>query len=216
MMELIATIIGSIFKTLKFKQMKNIALIFIAIISFGLTACSDDDNSSSNYGIFSSIDNNTVQINGVINQSTPDDWNRYIKAYPNTQNAIMKDCPGSDDDNANLQTSRAIRQHGLNIHLPSDAVIASGATDMFLSGVKRTRDAGSKIGVHSWSDGTQDATAFPVGHQEHLLYINYYVEMGFSQADAEVFYYFTINSAPAAEIHWMTDAEIVQYKLLTQ
>ena len=40
------------------------------------------------------------------------------------------------------------------------------------------------------------------------------MEMGFSQADAEAFYYFTINAAPAADVHWMTDGEIEQYQLL--
>lgn len=207
------------YKNQKFKQMKNLALVFVAIISIGFTACSDDDssnNSNSTYGIFSSIDNNTVQINGVIGSSTPDDWNKYIAAFPNTMRAIMKNCPGSEDDQANLKTARAMHQQGLAIHLPSDAEIASGATDMFIAGTTRTRDAGSKIGVHSWSDGNQDATAFPVGHANHLPYINYYVEMGMSQADAEAFYYFTINAATAASIHWMTDAEIAQYKLLTQ
>lgn len=179
----------------------------------GFIACSDDNNNSG-FGIYSNIDNNTVQINGVIGSSTPDDWVRYIAAYPNTNKAIMKDCPGSDDDQANLAAARAMRKQDISIHLPSDAVIASGATDMFFSGTTRTRDAGSKIGVHSWSDGDNDATAFPVGHANHLPYINYYVEMGLSQSDAEAFYYFTINSAPAADIHWMTDSEIAQYKLL--
>ena len=87
--------------------------------------------------------------------------------------------------------------------------------DLFLAGTTRTREAGSQIGVHSWSDGRNEATDYPVGHENHDLYINYYIEMGFSQADAEAFYYFTINAAPANGIHWMTDAEIDQYKLLT-
>jgi len=101
--------------------------------------------------------------------------------------------------------------------LPADAVIASGAVDLFLAGTTRTRAAGSKIGVHSWSDGgSKEATDFPVGHANHQPYIDYYKEMGFSQADAEAFYYFTINTAKASDIHWMTDEEIEQYKLLTQ
>jgi len=39
--------------------------------------------------------------------------------------------------------------------------------------------------------------------------------MGFSQEDADAFYYFTINAAVAADIHWMTDEEIALYKILT-
>ena len=34
-----------------------------------------------------------------------------------------------------------------------------------------------------------------------------------TQKEAEDFYYFTLNAAPAESIHWMTDAEIIQYKV---
>jgi len=82
--------------------------------------------------------------------------------------------------------------------------------------ITRTREIGSKIGVHSWADGNnQEATDFSVGHANHQPYINYYQEMGFSPTDAAAFYYFTINAAKAQDIHWMTDTEIEQYKLLT-
>ena len=93
--------------------------------------------------------------------------------------------------------------------------IASGATDMFFAGNKRIIDVGAEVGIHSWSDGTNSATSFPVGHANHLPYINYYVAMGLSQVDSESFYYYTINAAPANSIHNMTEGEIEQYKLRT-
>ena len=154
-------------------------------------------------------------MNGVIGSNTPQHWENFIAAFPNTKTIIMKNCPGSEDDTANLNAARKIKNHGVTIHLPADAEIASGAVDLFLAGDVRTREAGSQIGVHSWSDGENEATSFPVGHANHQPYIDYYKEMGFSQTDAEAFYYFTINAAPAASVHWMTDAEIEQYKLLT-
>lgn len=97
-----------------------------------------------------------------------------------------------------------------------NGLIASGGVDFFLAGIQRTKGTNTKIGVHSWSDGNKDATAFPVGHANHLPYINYYVSVGFTQQEAEDFYYFTINAAPAEGIHWVTDAEISKYKILTQ
>jgi len=86
---------------------------------------------------------------------------------------------------------------------------------LFLAGDIRTREAGSKIGVHSWAEATKTATDYEVGHEKHQPYINYYKDMGFSQEDAAAFYYFTINAAAASDIHWMTDEEIEQYGLLT-
>jgi len=197
--------------------MKKISnYIFIVLtIAIIFTGCNDDHVTANDFGIFSSQDEETVIINGLIDDDIAIYWDNYVAAFPNTNKMIMKDCPGSTDDIANWQAARKIRTQGVAIHLPADAEIASGAVDLFLSGTTRTRDAGSKIGVHAWSDGDDnEATDYPVGHEEHQGAIDYYIDMGFSQTDAEAFYYFTINAAPAADIHWMTDAEIDQYKLL--
>lgn len=188
-------------------------VLFLTVALFTFSSC-DKEIQPDDFGIFAALNDSTVVMNGVIDSDTPEYWENYVTAFPLTHYMIMRDCPGSDDDESNLQVAREIRKQDIAIHLPSDAEIASGAVDFYLAGTKRTREAGSKIGVHSWSDGKNDATAFPVGDEEHLPYIEYYEEMGFSKTDAEAFYYFTINAAPAAEIHWMTDGEIAQYKLL--
>jgi hypothetical protein len=49
-----------------------------------------------------------------------------------------------------------------------------------------------------------------------LPYIDYYVSTSFTQEEAENFYYFTINAAPASSIHWMAEDELKQYKIFTQ
>ena len=193
----------------------NIFLLII-IVAFSTSCKKDNEVLTIDFGIFLLQDANTVVMNGVIGSNTPQHWDNFIAANPGVTRMLMKDCPGSEDDTANLQAARKIRQQGIAIHLPAAAEIASGAVDLFLAGTIRTREAGSKIGVHSWSDGgNKEATDFPVGHANHQPYIEYYKEMGFSQDDAAAFYYFTINAAKAADIHWMTDAEIEQYKLLT-
>ncbi len=196
---------------------QNLTFFFlIAVLTFTTSCRADRDVIATDYGVFAAQDANTAIIDGVIDSDTPTHWDNFIAANSNITMIIMKDCPGSKDDAANLEASRKIREQGVAIHLPADAEIASGAVDLFLAGTTRTRDAGSKIGVHAWADGAgNEATDFPVGDSEHQAYIDYYKEMGFSQADAESFYYFTINAAKAADIHWMTDAEIEQYQLLT-
>lgn len=195
---------------------RNLTFLFLIGILAFTSSCKKDSVLATDFGVFSTQDANTAIMNGVIGSNTPKHWDNFIAVNPSITRIIMKNCPGSEDDTANLEASRKIRQQGVSIHLPADAEIASGAVDLFLAGITRTRDAGSKIGVHSWSDGgSKEATDFPVGHANHQPYIEYYKEMGLSQVDAEAFYYFTINAAKAADIHWMTDAEIAQYKLLT-
>ncbi len=48
-----------------------------------------------------------------------------------------------------------------------------------------------------------------------LPYIEFYTRIGFSRQEAEKFYYFTINAAPADDIHWLTPAEIREYTIAT-
>ena len=82
----------------------------------------------------------------------------------------------------------------------------------FVAGNRRSIEAGAKIGVHAWSDGTQSATNFPRGSSEHQPYIDYYASMGLP--DPEGFYFFTINAAPPEGIHYMTSEEINRYGLV--
>lgn len=199
--------------------MKNIFqnisfFLLIGVLTFA-SSCKSEEILATDYGIFSAQDASIAIVDGVIDSNTPKHWENFIATNPNISTLIMKDCPGSSDDEANLEAARKIRQQGVTIHLPADAVIASGAVDLFLAGTTRTRETGSKLGVHSWANGdNKEATDFPVGDDNHQPYIDYYKEMGFSEADAEAFYYFTINAATANDIHWMTDAEIAKYKLL--
>lgn len=195
---------------------RNLTFLFLVGILAFTSSCKKEEVLATDFGIFSIQDANTAIMNGVIGSNTPKHWDNFIVANPDINKMIMKDCPGSEDDEANLQAARKVRQQGIAIHLSADAEIASGAVDLYLAGTTRTRESGSKIGVHSWADGgSNEATDFPIGHANHQPYIDYYIEMGFSQVDAEAFYYFTINAAKAADIHWMTDEEIGQYKLLT-
>ncbi len=156
-------------------------------------------------------------LHGYIDGSTPSVVQSFISNYPNVTTLVFMQVPGSADDNANLIASQDLRNRGYKHYLPAvtaysqDAFIASGGVDMFVGGLIRVVDVDAEVGVHSWSDGSNDATDFPVGHPYHLSYINYYVNMGFTQQEAEDFYYFTINAAPASGIHFMTETELNNY-----
>ena len=153
-------------------------------------------------------------MNGVINGSSLVNFNKLISKYPNIKTINIKQCDGSSDDEVNLQLSKKVHDLGIATHLLDNAEIASGGVDFFLAGVKRTAGKNTEIGVHSWDDGTNKATDYPEGHAYHLHYINYYKSVGFSNAEAKAFYYFTIKAAAPNDIHWMTKDEIVKYRIL--
>jgi hypothetical protein len=151
---------------------------------------------------------------GLIGSTTPNVVQSLIDNHPLVTTIIMLACPGSQDDVANLQAATLIYNHGYKMYLPNNGWVASGATDMYLAGSTRIAEVTTNsFGVHSWSDGTNEASDFPVGHAVHQPYINYYVNVGFTLQQAKDFYYFTINAASANNIYWMTEIEINQYKV---
>lgn len=197
------------------KRYYFILLTLATTLSF--VSCNNDDDSgqsTTQFGIFRVTDTNTVEMNGDITSSTLDDFNSLIQNHPTINKINMNQVPGSADDEINLQVAKRVHELNIATHILDNGEIASGGVDFFVAGITRTKGANTRIGVHSWSDGQNDATAFPVGHANHLPYINYFVSVGFTQQQAEDFYYFTINAAPAADIHWMTEPEIAQYGLL--
>lgn len=202
----------------------SLSLVFTQL--FASTSCQKDDNSSAtttttrSFGIFTvQSDDQTVQMDGEIGDNTLSNYNKLVAAFPNVNQINIVECGGSSNDDINLQVSLLVFQKGFKIHLMDNGFIASGGVDFFLAGSQRTKGQNTQIGVHSWggeddNGNTVAATDFPVGHQHHQPYINYYQSIGFTKDDAEAFYYFTINAAGPDDIHWMTEAEISQYKVL--
>ena len=192
------------------------------VLMLFLVSCSSDDTISNQvntnqrtFGIFKVQSGDIVALmNGTIGSNTLTNFDQMMAAFPNIKTIQMKEVPGSSDDDTNLKVALKVYQKGIKTHLLDNGMIASGGTDFFLAGVQRTLGNNVKIGVHSWSDGTNDATSFPVGHANHQPYIDYYVNVGFELSLAKNFYYYTINAAPASGIHWMTPTEIATYKFV--
>ncbi len=199
-------------------------LPFLLLLGFFFVSCESDDDGTNQkvvqFGIFKVLDQSTIELDGVINSASLTNFNELIAEYPDINTINMVNCDGSSDDEVNLELSALVHQRNIDIHINEGGVIASGGTDFFLAGIHRTRGVNTQIGVHSWGGEDDDgnevmATDFPEGHEYHLPYINYYVSVGFTQQQAEDFYYFTINAASAFDIHWMTDEEIARYGLVT-
>ena len=122
--------------------------------------------------------------------------------------------PGSVDDETNLALGRMLRQARVVTYLPVRGTLASGGTDLFLAGVRRIVERGSRVGVHSWS--TDEAFALsvlslPRDHPEHSKNLDYYRDMGIP----EDFNWFTIQAAPPGDVHWMTEEEMARYSVFT-
>ena len=199
------------------RSIKTISLFLGAILAFLLaSACGDDEGyGSGSIAPFSIVDANTIRLNGVINSNTESAFDEVLRQNPDTELLIFGDAPGSEDDETNLRVGRKLFQLGLRTHVEDNGSIASGAVDLFLAGAERSLGSNARVGVHSWSDGNNEATDFPRDSEEHLFFIDYYVAIGFTRQRAEDFYFFTINAASADDIHWMTSTEIETYEITT-
>ena len=198
--------------------------LYVLGLSIAFFSCTKDEiepeftgNKNREQGIFKVLVGDTVmEMNGDIVSQTLTHFNDITAAFPLVTRINMIECPGSDDDETNVKIGRIVYSKNMHIHISDNGYAASGAVDFFLAGTKRTLGANANLGVHSWADGNgTEGKDLPMNHPDHDLFLDYYLTIGMSSSDASDFYFFTLNAAPSNAIHWMTSAEIVQYKMLT-
>jgi hypothetical protein len=167
------------------------------------------------YGIFDVKNDSTITMNGVIGGRTDNHFNNLVKKHTNVKWIELGHCPGSKNDEVNLVVAKKMYDLGMNTMVYSDSEIASGAVDLFLAGNERIVQADAKIGVHSWTGDNKIPTELALDAIEHDLYIDFYKSVGMTDSEAREFYFFTIESAAANDIHWMTPEEITHFEIAT-
>ncbi|WP_299884097.1 hypothetical protein [uncultured Lacinutrix sp.] len=161
------------------------------------------------------INENQALLSGTLGTYTFNQILEINSNYPEVNTFVLTTIEGSVNDDVNVETGRLIRNAGYSTHLKANSEIYSGGVDLFCSGKIRTREAGSKIGVHSWCcyEG-QTADQLPQNSPGHNSQLAYFKEM-LGTTNGPNFYFFTINAAPFNGIHLMTDTELEQYQLIT-
>ncbi|WP_299773585.1 hypothetical protein [uncultured Pseudoteredinibacter sp.] len=158
------------------------------------------------------VEGDKLYLMGIINSKSYEQMKTVIESNPQVKTLVLTVMPGSIDDETNLQMCHFVRNQGLSTYLRSDSVIASGAVDLFMSGVEREMESGAQLGVHSWSDGFQEALEYPRTAPEHKPYRDFYQAM----VGSDDFYWYTLEAAKADDIHWMSEKEISAFPVLTQ
>ena len=163
------------------------------------------------------VDGNKLHMSGLINSYTPEQLKDIFGAHPQIDTIVLGQMPGSIDDEANLAGAAWVAARGVKTYLPQEGSIASGATDFFLVGKRRVVEEGAEVGVHSWADVTGvTARDLPRDDPAHERYIGFYEGIGWTRAQAEAFYFFTIEKAPAEDIYLMTPQEMLATGLATE
>lgn len=158
------------------------------------------------------LKNDTLEVSGVLGKKAYKRFNRLLQNQPKISTLVLLDVPGSINDEYNLKMGKRLHDAGLNTVLTSTSIIASGGVDLFLCGNERYVEAGAKIGVHSWIDGTINPNELSKIDSAHHLFLNFYNDIGVDTS----FYWFTLQAAPADSMHWMTLDEIQRYDIGTK
>lgn len=188
-------------------QRLNLNIALAAFVTLG--ACEDAQGDYT--AVSFQAEGNRLIATGVIDATTMERFKEARAANPEANILVLQNIPGSVDDEANLVFSRAVRESGFTTLVPSDGMVASGGTDLFLAGKERILEEAACVGVHSWAAGEQEGSNLPRDHPEHQIYLDYYDSIGIDRA----FYWFTLEAAPAAGNHWVTTAEANQYGMTT-
>lgn len=163
------------------------------------------------YGPFRVIDASRAALDGVTDASSPAQFAAMLRAHPGLAVLEMRDCPGTEDDLANLRLGRMIRAAGLQTYVPDGGSVRSGAVELFLAGVSRRIDDGAEFAVHAWLDESGlEAADYAATAPENRRYLAYYREMGMGEGEAAAFYAMT-NSVPFAQARWLSAADMRQW-----
>ncbi|UAB87982.1 alpha/beta hydrolase [Ruegeria sp. SCSIO 43209] len=172
-----------------------------------LTACAEQYAPVS----FTAVGNQIV-ASGTIDHTTLSAFEEVMDENPEIKTLVLQNIEGSVDDDSNVVFSRVVREEGFDTVVPSNGLVASGGTDLFLAGNRRVLEPGACVGVHSWGGGGYVAAELPEDHPEHDRYLNYFEDIG---VDPD-FYWFTLDAASEEEMHWMTASEANRFDMTTR
>lgn len=158
------------------------------------------------FGPFRVVSEDRAALVGVTDAASPRQFEAMLQAHPGILTIQMIECPGTDDDTANLQLGRMIRAKGIATHVPDGGSVRSGAVELFLAGSTRQIDDGAEFAVHSWRDSDgKEAADFSADAAPNRAYLEYYRDMGLARPQA---FYAMTNAVPNAEARWLDAAEM--------
>lgn len=154
------------------------------------------------YGPFRVIGADRAALVDATDGSSPAAFQAMLRDHPGIRTIEMVECPGTDDDVANLKLGRMIRARGIATHVPPGGSVRSGAVELFLAGARRTMADGAEFAVHAWRDSDgREADDFPDHSPVHRTYLDYYRDMGVARPQA---FYDMTNAVPFESARWLS------------
>jgi hypothetical protein len=168
------------------------------------------------YGPFRVLGEGKVALAGLIDGRSPAQFAQLLRDHPEIGMLEMVEAPGTVDDNANFRLARMLRDHAIVTYVPAHGSVRSGAVELFLAGARRIAHRDAEFAVHSWMDiYGREASDFAASDPVNRAYIDFYVEMGIGEREAERFYAMT-NSVPHYDALWLDTGDLARYVPIEQ
>lgn len=163
------------------------------------------------YGPFRVIDARRAALVGITDAATPGQFAAMMRAHPGIAVLEMIECPGTEDDRANLRLGLMLHAKGVATHVPDGGFVASGAVELFLAGKTRSAERAALFAVHSWEDDQgRQARDYAPDAPKNRAYLDYYRAVGLTLAEAAAFYAMT-NSVPFESARWLSRGELARW-----
>lgn len=154
------------------------------------------------YGPFRVLDEGRAALVDATDEGSLAAFEAMLREHPGIATLEMVECPGTDDDIANLRLGRLIRARGIATHVPADGSVRSGAVELFIAGRERRIDDGAEFAVHAWRDTEgREPDDFSADSPYNRAYVEYYRDMGLAQPQA---FYDMTNAVPNDQARWLT------------
>ena len=166
------------------------------------------------YGPFRVLDAGRAALVDTTDAASPSHFAAMLRDHPGIALIEMIECPGTEDDLANMRLGRMIRERGIATLVPRGGSVRSGGVELFLAGARRYAEPGAEFAVHSWlDDDGREASDFAADAPVNRRYIAYYRQMGLSEAQATAFYAMT-NSVPFDSALWLDGDDMARFVAL--
>lgn len=160
------------------------------------------------FGPFRVLDPTRAALVDVTDSASPAQFAAMLRTYPGISLLELIECPGTEDDRANLKLGRMIRAGGIATLVPAGGSVRSGGVELFLAGSRRIAEPRAEFAVHSWADEDgREASDYAADAPENRAYLDYYREMGMDAVQAKAFYAMT-NSVSFSEAKWLSGTEM--------
>lgn len=167
----------------------------------------------------------TAVINGLI----ASDIKAKIKSgvtdrtNPAVTKIVLMQMDGSSDDVENEKAIRLLRSKRIDTEVRANSRIASGAVDMFLSGVNRTVNHGARLGVHSWAGGNTQGSDLidDRANNQHKSYLDLIAHFdttsraGDPDTVSANFYWDSLKAMPGCDVKNLTETQMRRLNVST-